>query len=776
MKKRLLSGILSALMLLGTVTFTSCGDKTPEPEKSKVDHVYKALSIDIGDNINPRELINAGDKLIVYASEITDRENYEYQSIFMTIDPKSGDYEKNVIPKADDSSYIQKLAATSDGSIIFLMQNYDSETNSQTYSITTLENDSFVTLCPDVSTLFESDGENSIFGGGQLYIDYFAVDKDDNIYLTCDYAILVLDKNFNKLFELEVGGYIRRLGSTSDGRVYISYYDNGDSQIRYIDTEKKDFGDKIQLPETSNVRNAEFYVGAGYDLYYKDDSSVYGFNSEDGEPVELLNFVNSDVNPGNIQELVVYDADTMLCCCYDFYSEESSYELLLMKRIPEKEIQEKYVIKLAYIPSGANTLESLAVAFNRASDEYRIELINYLQYGNDDDYTGSQYLESQILDGTAPDIINVSDFENSDNWIEQGAFTDLTKLMEKDEIFDRSNYFDCIFTSYTDQKGRMYQFVTNFNLETILANANIIDFDTWNAEKCIDFISNLPDDKFIMSYFSQNAALYLPIAASMDTFIDYENATCSFDSELFKKLLEKVKNVPEDLSYYASLNDEEKEDYSNNPTKPYLDGTILFEEEYFYRLRDYASALVQFGEDNETIFLGFPTNNGNGTLLIPQASYSINEKSILKEGAWEFIKYASASASSSMRSIEGFPACIEAFDKMCEDEIGSWYYFYPNGSMGFGSDSTYEEVLERVQARMNRNPRMATGTIVQISKEHTEALHELINGAQASPNMQSKVFEIINEEAELYYSNAKSLDETVKIIQDRVSTYISENS
>ena len=37
-----------------------------------------------------------------------------------------------------------------------------------------------------------------------------------------------------------------------------------------------------------------------------------------------------------------------------------------------------------------------------------------------------------------------------------------------------------------------------------------------------------------------------------------------------------------------------------------------------------------------------------------------------------------------------------------------------------------------------------------------------------------KVIMMIYEEADIYFSDAKSLDETVKVIQNRVSTYISE--
>ena len=41
--------------------------------------------------------------------------------------------------------------------------------------------------------------------------------------------------------------------------------------------------------------------------------------------------------------------------------------------------------------------------------------------------------------------------------------------------------------------------------------------------------------------------------------------------------------------------------------------------------------------------------------------------------------------------------------------------------------------------------------------------------------MLKKWFEIITDQAGAYFSGDKSLDETVKLIQDRVNLYINEN-
>ena len=52
----------------------------------------------------------------------------------------------------------------------------------------------------------------------------------------------------------------------------------------------------------------------------------------------------------------------------------------------------------------------------------------------------------------------------------------------------------------------------------------------------------------------------------------------------------------------------------------------------------------------------------------------------------------------------------------------------------------------------------------------------LLDGAGTSLDYESDLFAIIKEEAEIYFANAKTLDETVKIIQNRAETYISERN
>lgn len=63
-----------------------------------------------------------------------------------------------------------------------------------------------------------------------------------------------------------------------------------------------------------------------------------------------------------------------------------------------------------------------------------------------------------------------------------------------------------------------------------------------------------------------------------------------------------------------------------------------------------------------------------------------------------------------------------------------------------------------------------------MTRADIDAVYAMIDGIQQTPDPDGKLTSMIMEEAQIYFTGAKSLDETVKVIEDRISLYISENS
>ena len=126
-------------------------------------------------------------------------------------------------------------------------------------------------------------------------------------------------------------------------------------------------------------------------------------------------------------------------------------------------------------------------------------------------------------------------------------------------------------------------------------------------------------------------------------------------------------------------------------------------------------------------------------------------------------------------SEDWFPVNIEKFEKSCGSEIGYYWYFMGSNSYRLGKLSQ-EKAEEKLNEMIQKKLINEGGVLIASEGKHIDALKAMINGAKEYPDAEFHISEIIWEESQMYFADEKSLDETVKIIQDRVSTYISEKS
>ena len=766
MKKAFISIVLAVLTLF---PLAACGTKAPE--KSKVDHVYKANDLGLG-NVRADNILANGKTVVVSGDEILDADSDSSQYVVISVDISSGKDEISPVKRVIDLAANEAVSGTAleaDGNVLLLKSETDGN-GKMTYSLDRLGDD-IVTVCADVNSLVGSDGSDSMFTGKNTYFGYLAVDGDGKIYIGCDYAIAVLDRECNKLFEISVPGRMDMLSSTADGRVWASFRDDSyNEQIRFIDTETKKFGDTLNLPDMSGYTNVYLFVGPGYDVYIKDDDAVHGWNSDADEPVELLNFMNSDFAGSSVSSGAVIDADTMVFGCSDFYGASPEYGVYLMTRVPDNKVPEKTIVCLAYRFSGLPTLRKNVIAFNRQSDEYRIELVDYNRFEPVDeyDYDNSKLLERDLMSDRAPDIVQTSDFSAAGEWIDKGAFTDLSEYMTDDM---RSGYFGSVLSMCEDADKRMYQFVTDFMVNTVSTSTKYVAPEHWDIDAFLDFAAGLPDGKYLMENTYPMNLLTFTLSGSLDNFIDFGTAECDFDTPTFRRLLEYLNGV-EKVIYEDTLSGDDLRDYEIDRMKPYREGTVLLTSISAADLRYYLQDLTNFGKDT-TNFVGYPVSVGsshNGTLLEPSLSFAVNEKSGLKDAAWEFIRFV---AENGTLSDNGFPANVERFDRLHESDIGKYYYFEGYKIRKYGKLPS-DEVEADLNERIRSGEYDGSGALVKIDETTIASLKDLINGAGAYPDAVEKIIDMIYEESQMYFEGDKSLDDTVKIIQDRVSTYLSE--
>ena len=739
--KRMISLLLAVIILM---TIVSCKDAAPELTRAEC--VFSAVEYPI-DESGRAFMQLAADKDSAYALfydfTLSDYRETSHRTTVCKIDREGNITE---IPIGNADALNSRQIAVVDGNIFLIDTERDNSTGIRDSVIYRLEDGRAVPVIDSLNSVadrqFSTDG-----------ILDFAVDRDGRFYLSSTGLISVFDSEMDPIFSIETDS--PPLLHQSDGEVAVELTDSdsGERTLSRIDCISKALTDEKVLDIPGN---ASIYFGTGYELFYNSGDAVYGVQ-ENGETVKVLDWLNSSVDPSVYKELAVVDTDTIICYTNDIFGSGGNV-VYFMKRVPESEVPLRREIKVAVAASNP-ALQTAAMKFNRQSEEYRIVLVDYVRYRDESgDYFGADdMLLRELLSGTAPDLIETSGFAKKSDWLKKGAFADLNELAEQDKNFDRAEYFDSVFRNFTDSEGRMYEFPARFMLDTVIGKKKNLGADSWNTGQFIDFAENLGEGQYLFRLLGYSGVLVdFALKCASEGIIDYENSTCNFDTPEFRRLLEFVKSQSGYFSYAKTLSGDDLADYNADPGSAKRGDKILLENCYIGCIRDYISEGLKFGTD-ETVYIGYPADEGNGSLLYPTLGFAVTDSSRVKEGAWEFIKFATA------LNISGrdFSSCRAAFAESSEQEQSFHYVFGPNGS--------FTSWKGELTGSGNLN-----GIARDITDEDIAAVAKLIDGATKVPAGYSKLSSIITEELSAYISGAKELDETIKLIQDRCATLLAE--
>ncbi len=822
--KKIIALALCLLMLAAPIATTSCSkdESVNTPVTAKVTNVYSPSFITIPDNYNfyGRNISVQNDRIYAICEEILNEETYETQTVVLSMNKDGSDLTAEPItPPASDNPdmqwYINNVSILSDLSKVYIANRYNPETSMQEYALIKIDASGNEVFNVNPQEMFPKNPEQDWF-----YVNQMFVGGGDMIYMTSDQTIVAVNPDGSKAFEITLENWIESVVSTPDGRTMIRYYDNetGGIVFQYIDTAAKGLGDKLELPSTINANNYEIVTGPGYDFYLKNNVGVYGYNNGDTEPKELLNWVNSDINPNEVREFFVLSESQFLYSARDMVTGKT--QLAVLNHVPDEEVKEKVILTLGYVYADYS-LPGYIVNFNRTNDKYRIQVKDYSIYNTQDNYElGMTTLNNDITAGNVPDILITSSDMPLTSYENKGLFADLYEFMDKDTELTRDKLLKCVRTPF-ENNGKLYRIGTSFSIQTLTGKVkNIGDKAGWTTAEMMNLMKSLPEGTLLFENMTRQSILYMMVGQGGGEFIDYENGTCNFNSEGFISLLEYAKTLPEEIDW-NNYEYDPNQDYN----APYRNDKIILYQTYMSSFDTYLMEKVRFGIDEEINMIGYPTADGsNGTMINMYNSYAISAKSGSKEGAWEFIKYLlSDDVQINSQYRWDFPVTVTAFDKFVEAQMSQYYYFYNDGgwsssstpfdiygnpidSIG-GSDSasagvavapkaveetvseessTEEAVTEETSGENATADAPAVeevpqgeirGVPAQLTQEDVDKIKSILDSITvAQGSYDEQVMNIIKEEADGFFKGSKSASDVANIIQGRISIYLSENS
>ncbi len=555
--------------------------------------------------------------------------------------------------------------------------------------------------------------------------------------------VYVKDRQFDTIFYDEVPNVSRtevlNFQVTADGSPIFIVRDEEGVYIQEIDLAKRGRKDAVRLDKSGGVIETDYASGLGNIvaiedgfLYCQNNELIeYHYNSQTAK--KLLNLPSYGITSSDILFLTKRgDAIEIICNLGE--SDRSEFVLFTPGET------EKKTVTLGMVMT-AQDLERMVTEFNRYSREYRVEMVDYSERTGDYDRAVEQ-LKLDVITGTAPDIIAVSGIDYS-MFSEKGVLADLYGFMKEDEGCSKDMLVQSVVKAYEDG-GHLYSITPAFQLHSMWGHGDVIgEHRGVTFEKLFQILEDSGKDLNSIAGFSGDEPVLTRLCTvAMDEFVDWENGTCYFDGDYFKKVLSFAK------------------EYTGN----YAGGTyrqriqnreVVMSVGIISSMVDYQIEKELYGTD--VAFIGYPVAEGTGTVITFRGSdVAINAQKENQEGAWEFVKFYLLNGYDG----QGFPIVQEQFDQVLDEAMEEEYFTTeegeqrkPKGHYSAGDDNII---------------------IYAATQEDVDMVRRLVEGAENRFEPHWAIQAIINEEAEGYFTGQIDINKTAEKIQNRVSLLLQE--
>ncbi len=511
-----------------------------------------------------------------------------------------------------------------------------------------------------------------------------------------------------------------------------------------------------------DLRNTKNIDGA---TYFSTPLGIYKIDMEKKATEMVLDFSRCGINRTLLSSLEITDCkDGSYVLCgkkdygnrYDANKYAAEFYIVKLSKAAKNPHAGKTILEL-YAPYGHldETVNDAILKFNETNGNCFIEVTNkytpntsteFMTVDSSDEYDNvmlnqkaemSNRLAMDIMNGEGPDIImntgNLGQLNNDSYLIDLAPyFNDL----------DKEKYFTNLLEA-AKKDGKLYQMPVCYTIDGICtdkknAGASGVGFTTEEYGKFVSTVLNGQE-----AITSGQAYYFAELFSCMsDKFI--KEGKADFSGTDFKVLADYVKeNVPEKAPSYSS------ENYPETNNK----GSYI----HCYAISGYFYGLAEYKGDDLTI-LGLPSADGRGPAFQAYTSAGVSSQAPDKDACIEFIKLIlSDEIQENLAMQENYVLNREAFRKGGKAAVE--FYNGPAGDISFGYDMQTGAKLQ------NR---------IKFSEKDIDNLESIILSVSGAWSQDQSVNLILIEEMPAYFTGQKSLEDVVKIAQDRVQKVLDE--
>lgn len=756
---------------------SSAGSETVE-KTELLTNVFRGTNVElpeeysINTNIKPYYDTENGEMKVLcthgYMSEEVNEEGvneYVRDTLLLTVDSNGAvvNEEKLTLP---EYTYVNNAIVTED-SLIYVDNSYDPDSGNESYTVSVYSfADGTITSSGELTAM----SDNAV--NDWFYVNDITADDEGFIYIAVEQEVIVMNESLIKQFSVPTQSWISDIDTAPDGTVYVMCYFDTGFGLAPVDKTTRSFGETISIP--SGIEANQVVFGNGYDMFLSTDEGLYGYDLPDTEnaetePVMMFSYANSDIygNGSEIARLVDKD------CVIIYEQDAETYDSypVIYRRSADIDLSQLKVLEIAYVEADW-ALASKIIGFNKQNDGVRIVARDYGIYNTDEDYNaGEKKLVNDLLNGIyKPDIVTAGSISSEliGQIYDRKLYADLYPLMEADGDIGRDDILGCIKRSFETEDGQLWTIGSSVGVQTLVGTEEMLgERDGWTLSELLDFAESLPEGAQLLDYLNRNTVFSLLGNDGYGMFVDMKNNTCDFEQEAFIRYLNYAATLPE-AGRDDSLTGTSYE-YSSNRYLLYHNGQIALKEGYIGSVGDWVRLDAYFNTPDYAI-IGYPTADGScGTSFYMMQPYIVTSFCEYPDEAWDFLK-SLLTQDKDDYYYNGMPVLKDAFMKTCEAEYGSLFEIYFDGGMAWGP---YDPEYDDLESEM-REPGIRSFFTEEDAEEMLRWFDEEI-GAPMMNAVDDEITAIINEEVTGYLGGARSAEDCARIIQSRVSIWLSEH-
>ncbi|MBE5874505.1 MAG: extracellular solute-binding protein [Lachnospiraceae bacterium] len=599
---------------------------------------------------------------------------------------------------------------------------------------TVAENSFLAAYSEEGELLFRKDFDESLSKALQNNMVYkLTLDGEGNICALSSACLYLFDKDGEYQGEVECPGKgYCSIEGCGDGKIYVTYHSEDGQKVILSECDRVY---QRLVSDKEVLGNGTLYRGQNCTLLTADNNSCYIMEPNKDRIYKLFDFNNYDVSGTKVQFAVQNEAEEFIFISWHLLEQNESVEIISFRETKEGERSQDGRQLLTFLcMEGMSDTEygygGVVAEFNKQSDKYRVVIEEVDIDGNAEIYVA---FNTRLMSKDSADIIYMDDYKEIQVYQRQGFLENLSPYLEKSEVYRKEYLLDEI-VNCLETDGNIYGITESFGIDTLMGRKSQLGEGIgWTVEEFLNWLRLNPDAK---GYFglSDEVILEYCLMGNLEEYLDEEQRKALFNEEAFRKLMQEVKNLQNDETLYLFDWDE-----TLKTGDPVLQREVI---SYFQEI----SGETETGYCDESVFIGYPCNDGVPRYFWDMGCLGILSRSECKEGAFEFIEF------------------------FLQNELSGDYY--SARKIQFDAAMQHASTGVSIYDYGTKEER----EIPDMTEEQRERQVEMISLATQDTMENQTIRTMIIEEARAYFAGDRTLEDTCRIIQNRVQLYLDENA